>query len=216
LDSDAIAVAADDLQYLRDEWGDKISESALRRGSVTLRQLLIYELYRKAWREAGFEGAPAVVAPNLDRSMERKKDVRLELGAAGGGRVDGNYYAFVFYAPQGAAPDPRPEEVRWKFEIGKFLRSTALVFQNRKIPRQAIIGYVANKRGGGHLDHKRETEGFGPAYAILDNHADRMMMGDKNAVFYELMSIGQALANSADAAKLIEFRRNPKSGKNGS
>jgi len=48
-------VVAADLRYIKNEWGEDISDDALRRGSASLRLLLVQNELQRAWKAAGFE-----------------------------------------------------------------------------------------------------------------------------------------------------------------
>ena len=64
MDNPSLRLVAEDLTFLL-TWGGRISTPDIRRGSATLRRLLIEGTYGNAWRAAGFLKEPTVLAPDL-------------------------------------------------------------------------------------------------------------------------------------------------------
>jgi hypothetical protein len=77
------------------------------------------------------------------------------------------------------------------------MEAPAVCVRGKLIARRAVVKYVANKLGGAHIDPRRT----GP-YAVLESAVDVTLLG-KPAVYFELLSIGQALANSEDAERFV-------------
>ena len=55
MDATDIAIVAEDLIHLRDDWGGEITDAQIRRGSAVLRRLLVEDAYGQAWRAAGLK-----------------------------------------------------------------------------------------------------------------------------------------------------------------
>ena len=119
-----------------------------------------------------------------------------------------------------------PEEVKAEYEqtkdiMGKnypvklviFLRQPSFVIEGIFINREEVIKYVANKLGGAHYDSSRKPKtsardvSLGEKYTLLDSVRSSTMLADKNAIYYELLSIGQRLVNSKDVQELRKALR---------
>jgi hypothetical protein len=59
----------EDLAYLQDEWEPELHAPTLRRLSPTIRRLLVYGDYEKAWRTVGLPGQPSITATDLDAML---------------------------------------------------------------------------------------------------------------------------------------------------
>lgn len=88
--SSAYSTIADDIEWLRDKWWlclEVPSDADLRRGSATLRRLLVDGMIQLAWRHHRFRGQTTVCAPDVE-ALAARKGLRLEHAAcliAGGG-----------------------------------------------------------------------------------------------------------------------------------
>jgi hypothetical protein len=202
----------EDLGHLAEETASEVNDHQLRRVSVTLRNLLVYDWVRKCWRLLEMSPrTPTVIAPRL-----RSEFVTGEFAVAGGANVGGISIANVHVYT--SAPNASNEAAYFKtakadsqyaFDLAAFTESCAIVFKGKKISRQQVILYVANKKGGTHLDPKRKKDE--EAYSTLDvvatigsfggREGDDALEG-KNPIYLELMSIGQFLVNSPDIGRL--------------
>lgn len=114
-----------------------------------------------------------------------------------------------------------PEEVKASYErtkdvigksypvkLGVFLKQTSFVVDGVLINREEVIKYVTNKLGGAHYDNTRSNSSqqsglsLEDKYALLDKVRSGTIVADKNAIYYELLSIGQRLVNSRDVRHL--------------
>ena len=55
LDKELLELVRDDLNFLRTEWDNEISDSSLRRNSNVIRNLITYNLIDKASKNLGFK-----------------------------------------------------------------------------------------------------------------------------------------------------------------
>jgi hypothetical protein len=175
----------EDLDWLWNEWWlgqpDELTEGHLRRGSSTLRLLLVDGLLGKAWRHHGFQGQPSVEAPDLV-ALAKDRAYRLDLAAgviAGGGRQNGLDMAFIGAfrvdnpstgvradAEQGfavevvsvarqATDDPDNGAlyplIHRSWYISEYLDSLSAVRRGQMITRRDVIEYFRNYAGGAHL-----------------------------------------------------------------
>jgi hypothetical protein len=104
-----------------------------------------------------------------------------------------------------------PEVIRARYEAGppgpreywlsEFLASAGIVAQGERVSRRDVIKYVSLKLGGVHPpDPSRRADE--DAYRLLDR-VSVARVGDKRPVYFELVSIGQAIAGSSGARELL-------------
>lgn len=86
--------------------------------------------------------------------------------------------------------------------LANFMPSPCIIAQGKEISRRILIQYVANKLGGAHWDPGRGKKKKDMLFALLDQVSQRISLADKNAVYFELLSVGQALVNSPDIQTL--------------
>ncbi|MCH8877101.1 MAG: hypothetical protein IIA89_09830 [Chloroflexi bacterium] len=99
----------------------------------------------------------------------------------------------------GSGPIPNAE-----FPLLEFVDDASVVVGGVEIRRRQVVKYVSNRLGGAHLDRRRGTTKDGMIYDLLDKVADKYMLLEKSAIYFELLSIGQALVNSSDLTKFEE------------
>jgi hypothetical protein len=97
--------------------------------------------------------------------------------------------------------------------VSKFLASPFALILGREITRREVIQYVAHKLGGAHFDPGRARKGD-DRLELLDRLANTRLevraQRPINAVYVELLSIAEWLAESNDAARFRDvFRRTP-------
>ena len=96
----------------------------------------------------------------------------------------------------------------YPLKLGHYLKQTSVVVDGVLINREEVIKYVANKLGGAHYDSSRTQStqqnniSLEQKYSLLDKVKGGMVMADKNAIYYELLSIGQRVVNSRDVRHL--------------
>ena len=86
--------------------------------------------------------------------------------------------------------------------LANFMPSLCIFAQGKEISRRMLIQYVANKLGGAHWSPGRGKTKQDMLFALLDQVSQNVILADKNAVYFELLSIGQALVNSPDIQTL--------------
>lgn len=91
---------AEDIEWLNREWlvaQSTPSREVLRRGSGTLRLLLCDRMVHRAWHYHGLEGAPTVVAPDLEAlTLHRGHEFQYAASLiAGGAYVDGLHFSMI-------------------------------------------------------------------------------------------------------------------------
>ena len=216
-DKSLVETVVSDLEYLGNTWGSRVDDNTLRRGSTQLRLLLIDNTLQKAWKAVGFQREPIIIAPRLETLLDSVPSDYLLFAQAGGGNYEGTRISCSYLIRQlkGSQPVTIPEgiqHIEHPFGLRELGRSCALFIEGRRIARAEVIKYVANKLGGAHLDFSRSAIATESVYQLLDRRAAAFMIGDKNAVYYELLSIGQLLARAPDVQKLIGVVRSSTGG----
>ncbi|MBI1202187.1 MAG: hypothetical protein GC182_06710 [Rhodopseudomonas sp.] len=215
-----IELTLEDLRHIAKETGPECDDHQLRRVSVQLRHLLIEDAYVRSWKLLQLQPkSPMVVAPRLRADGLQQDD----LAVAGGGQIGGLSIGNAKFMPGRALSDKEVKELferekndmEYNFSLSEFKDSCAVYAKGRKITRKQLIQYIANKKGGAHLDHKRkqDEEAYATSDAVL---AEPMLFGGqpaqpvqknlpgKNPVYLELLSIGQFLTRSSDTKRFME------------
>lgn len=227
----AARVSASNLRYLRGTYRGAVHDDALRRSSNVVRDLLVHDEFGRAWRTLGFSGEPRMSAVDLETVLSRHDLSRIDFAQAGGAEFEGLQVATVCFLridglemPPQALEQPRVRE----FGLRSFLDSPCVVVTNvetapdagsgmaslvrtpRLVTRRDVIKYLANRLGGTHISHGK-TAAEKELFARLDRAPSPVILG-KRALFWEALSIGQAIALSPDTQRLIaavELRTGP-------
>jgi hypothetical protein len=215
-DFELLRIVLEDLHHVRKVTGPTCTDSELRRVSVQLRHLLVEDAYVRSWKRLGLQPkAPFIIAPRL-RTDGLDQNA---FAVAGGGDVNGlsiaNFRMEVgrTYSPEEARARYEREkgDLDFPFSVSDYKGSTSVYLDGRKVSRKQLIQYVANKKGGAHLDHNRKKDE--EVYALLDKALARPdsfggRIGDpetpgKNSIYLELLSIGQQLTSSPDTMRYM-------------
>ena len=211
-----VKVIANKLIYLLNEWDEEITDSSLLITSGVLRQLLVdNNNYGDAWRTKiiGFEKEPTISAIDSDSYIfgidKEIPPEKIEIFVVGGAKYKGNiiqsfgYKNYVediektFKAKEYLMKNPKI------YTLNQYLNSTSLVIKGQKINKREVIKYITNKMGGVHIDFTRNENKFcDKKFKLLDKSCSLKLL-NKDYIYYELLSIGQALANSEDTKKFI-------------
>ena len=87
------------------------------------------------------------------------------------------------------------------------MKQMSFVLNGVRISHEDVIKYVANKLGGNHFDPRRKEDEDN--YRLLDAVRERIHVLEKDVVYYELLSIGQAVVNSSDVSNLRQVLELP-------
>lgn len=201
-----IRVVAEDLEYLRAEWHDQVTDAALRRGSVQLRHLLADGLLQRAWKAAGLEKEPRIRSVDLATFLQKHyRPHEIRFATAGGARYRGKEVGAIwetFVLPHSrpmVLPNVDPRVVRG---LKEFTESYCMIVHGYPVRRREVVKYIANKLGGAHLDRSRNKP-EDRVYQVLDTVAETIKQVDKDAVYFELLSIGQDIARSPDIDRFL-------------
>lgn len=211
MDRDLLQVTLDDLNYLATEWKQDIDDSLLRITSPILRNLLIYDNLKKAATDVGQR--IRIMTPAIYKVIS-EDDLRDYVYWQCGGAVHKGMMVMASGMKNRAIS---PEEIKSNYEreknvIGKsypiklesYLKQPSFVVDGEIIPRATVIKYVCNKLGGTHYDPSRDhgREVIESQFVLLDKIREQIYIADKNAIFFELLSIGQRVINSRDVRHL--------------
>lgn len=215
LDHDLIKIVLEDVNYLTNEWSQDIDDPSLRRSSAILRSLLIDGQLIKVANMLNEE--ISIMAPLISKYEDELNDPSIVFYQSGGAKYRGMEVQSLKQTNRVMTAD----EIRKNFEkqkdiigqnyslkLTKFMKQVSFVINGIKINREEVIKYIVNKRGGAHFDSSRKTEKSGSKgelerkFTLLDVVHGGTIVADKNAVYYELLSIGQRLIGSQDVQRI--------------
>ena len=202
-DRHLIDIVHSDLQFLRDEWDNQVDDHSLRRSSPILRRFLVENELHRAWKLAGFTGQALVRASTLGPILQTIPAHRITFASAGGASYNGAQLRgalllnFVMTEAQvkRVAGGPPPDR---EYRLLDFSSDTCVIALGKHFSRRQVVKYVANKLGGAHYDTRRGHRTDDAAFLPLDKVEAEVMLLDKPAIYFELLSIGQAVGTSAD------------------
>jgi hypothetical protein len=206
--SDLIDAVRADLAFLRSEWDHQVDDHSLRRSSVILRRLLVDNELQRAWKAAGFQREPLIAASTLESVLTIVPLKNLRFASAGGAKYRGAELRGAMHADFAMSD----ELIKQHFAAGvptalqglrSFIEAPCIVVKGWTASRRQVIKYVANKLGGAHHDQKRGKTDEELLFARLDQMKNVRLL-DKPAIYFELLSAGQALTASQDVAKFVE------------
>jgi hypothetical protein len=198
-----VKVVKEDLEYIQKEWGDNIDDPSLRRGSAVLRRLLVQNELQRAWKAAGFDKEPRIIASTLTPILRAYPKDTIKFAAAGGAKYHGmelRGFLALSYAPDQGETSAQgvPQEV---LGLKDFIEAPSVIVNGVLIPRRVVIKFVANKLGGAHFDMSRKASEEDKLFRLLDNASEQFELLEKNVVYFELLSTGQALAWAEDVQR---------------
>jgi hypothetical protein len=216
-DIELIKIVASDLRFLRDEWDNKVDDHSLRRSSPILRRLLVEQDLHCAWKALGFEGQATIVASTLKPILQAVPAQHILFATAGGASFGGAELRGFVRAKSKLdqaqvdrlAGGPVPNA---KFSLLDFVDDASVIVAGIEVKRRQVIKYVSNKLGGAHLDRRRGTTKEGMIFDLLDKASESYTLLEKPAIYFELLSIGQALVNSADVMRFLDRATEPPEG----
>jgi len=203
---------AEDLEHLRDDWDRDPRTDVIRRGSAILRRLLVDGVLAEAWRHHGFVGSPIIPAPDLLLLVGRDPQA-VDVAVAGGAHYAGIYSGGATLM-KGSDPPKLPDDVdpSWfmsrPWPLSDFVESAAVIIDGQIIKRREIIKYFANIAGGVHLTRssrvRKKEEDLARRIRRVEG---RVQIHVADGLYFELLSIGQAVAKAADVARLASAIR---------
>ena len=215
MDIELIKMVADDLDFLFNDWNQDIDDASLRRSSPVLRSLLVEGLIGKVAHQIGQE--IRIKVPSICRLMTEQELAQMNYYQAGGATYKGMKIQSAFLIRRALSAEERKAWTEmqmsvlgksYSVKLGVFLKQPSFGIDGVPINREEVVKYVANKLGGAHYDPIRSTNQsdknatLHAKYLLLDRVRDGIVAADKNAIYYELLSIGQSVVNSRDVRNL--------------
>jgi hypothetical protein len=210
IDPNLLKTVNEDLGFLFTKWNQDIDDVSLRLTSTVLRRLLIDRILGKA---AGvFKMQIEIMAP-IFSGLEHFGNLKeIEFYQCGGAAYKGMSVQSVMMVNRVFDQ----QEITKMHQTGKekggksspiklsdFLKQPSFIIKGTLINREDVIKYVANKLGGAHYDNERKNDDdLERKYVLMDNVRNGVRVADKNAIYYELLSIGRIFINSRDVHKL--------------
>ncbi len=198
-----VKTVIEDIEYIHDHWGNGATDAELRRGSAILRRLLVEQILSHAWRHKGFEKEPHIVAPNIDDAFDGFDIQKIKTALAGGAKNQGTYIAGICINEGSTAPTPSEEFIEFDFSLSSYLNSSCAIVEGKKISRRELIKYMANVKGGVHLGSSKTRTKEKEVIKRVSKLDGKVKAFNNEGLYFEILSTGQALANSADVQKLI-------------
>jgi len=203
---EALSIIKSDLNFIKLEWNSEVDDDSLRRYSPILRQLLVDEggLLSKAegWLNCKiYLQAP----PNPLISTEKEK---INFYTAGGAKYKNMTIQSLYevnYAMSAQEIKQRYENsknnIKVKYSLVEFLNTPCVIYKGEVFSRVELIKFVSNKLGGAHyeLDEKKMAR-----MGLLLDVKNAYVVAGKNAIYFEMLSIGQLLVESKYTDKLIK------------
>jgi len=216
-DRELLQVVYDGLKYLSTEWQQDIDDSLLRITSPILRTLLIDGKLKLAADTVQLR--TRIMAPSIYKTLPISELKSYSYWQCGGAKHRGTMVmasGMKNYAM--TAEEMKAEFEKMKPTIGKsfpvkidqFLKQISFVVEGVTISRSTVIKYVCNKLGGTHYDSSRDygNEEIEAQFVLLDKIRKQIALADKNAIYFELLSIGQRIVNSRDIRHLQRRLKN--------
>ncbi len=203
---EALRIIKNDLNFIKSEWNNEVDDDSLRRYSPTLRQLLVDDggLLLKA--EEWLNCRIYLQAPP-DPLMSTKKE-KINFYTAGGAKYKNMTVQSLYeinYAMSAQEIKQRYENsknnIKIKYSLVEFLNTPCVIYEGEVFSRVELIKFVSNKLGGAHyeLDEKKMAR-----MGLLLDVKNTYIVAGKNAIYFEMLSIGQLLVESKYTDKLVK------------
>jgi len=193
-----LKVLQEDLEYLVKTWPKgEISDAELRRSSAVLRRLFSHDDLNRAW--VTVVGKKDFLVPSSFIYVADSNRLT-EVNFATSSQVQ-NVGMKIFNVIEFNKIQEGPEPIYIKDEVAvlkRYLKQPACVISGVLISREDIVKFVANKCGGAHFDsnHIKPIE---LAIAAMKQY----FIGNRQALFHEMLSYGQVLASAESTNELI-------------
>jgi len=200
---------ADDLRLLHEDWGDAADDHTLRRGSTLLRRLLVDAQLQRAWKGAGFEKEPEIEGGTLKEILKIVPVQEIALASVGGAKYEGGEIRGLMSLNNELGNAEAYEMAQAalateKLGLRGWTEGACMVVQGIPVPRRVLVKFISNKLGGAHFDASRGASLEERQFALLDEVRERLRLMGKDAVYFELLSVGQTLAASMDVQRFLE------------
>ena len=194
---------AEDLEHLGTDWLNIPRDDAVRRGSVILRRLLAEGVLQRAWKEYEFSREPTIVAPDL-RLIVGNDFAKVRVALAGGA-IDGGIEiaGAISYTGRPSEAIGPPIGLERPFKLSEFMESASVIIDGHVIKRREVVKYFAHFEGGVHLllssRIRKEEEQL---VRSVSRWRRDIELCQRDGLYFELLSIGQAIGRADDMKKL--------------
>lgn len=202
-----------DLVFLRDHWSEGASEEEVRNGSVRLHKLLVERgqgLLQAAWSALKLGPGPFVPVDTVEGPSSPVGGVPV-YQSTGMAKKGGIFVGPITFFDRALSPEEIRQgaqsaipPVRKDLTLSGFSKSRALTYRGVDVSRRDVVEYLANKRGGKHLDGRRTSSEEAGAFGALDrlNEEQVLQLGLEPA-FFEALGIAQLLLQAPDIQRFI-------------
>ena len=157
-----ILLVADDLKYLSG-LSDQVSDGEIRRGSAVVRRLLVEDVYGHAWRAIGKQKQPKLIATDISTLVTHQQSNKIVFALAAGVNFRGVQIASMcmnegdksFLGNEAPIIRSNGYPGEREFTLVEFLSSPSGMVGSKVFNRREVIKYIANIRGGVHLNKKQ-------------------------------------------------------------
>jgi hypothetical protein len=208
-----VKTVVEDLRYLTEEFSCNVKDDSIRRNSNVLRRLLVVGDLSSAWRHLGFTGEPLIPSTNIEDEIKVYDLDDISDAFSGGIETQDGGFSSLISFKKNIKNNMQlffdSADLRFKvnhYTLSKYLALTSIyIDRDIWITKEEVIKYVSNKLGGVHFDSKRRAKKpLELKYVHLDKLALSLEIGGKHCIYFEMLSIGQAIVKSEDVKKLIQ------------
>jgi hypothetical protein len=191
LDARLISTADAHLKILATNSAYDTSEAALRAASGSLRALLGEQMLQRAWKAAGMAGP--ITIPTWRFTTRPGPNV---FGYCGGGDL-------LPGIPFSAGFNAYVERVT--LSLHDFISQTRIIVEHVRVSTLELVQYFSNTMGGAHWDPGSTRKAVVEVLRNLEAQGGSpvpFLIGDRNMLHHEILSIAQALLASSELATL--------------
>ncbi|MDB2683000.1 hypothetical protein N9Z27_01970 [Alphaproteobacteria bacterium] len=214
----------EDLGWIAQQTSPNATDEQLRRISCSLRLLLGHKGRLIAcWKILGMKPKnPLIVSSLLNlRGMSNVK-----FAAACGMQIGNSKHKGLVFSEKSIDDeeakriinDFQAKPLERELSLQDYMKSCSIYFEGKKIQRMHVVDFVANKKGGVHLDFERSSKKDKEKFDVLDalvsgdfkvwfggkaSNQNKAPDGAKDVIFSELMAIGQNVTQSPDIKRMM-------------
>jgi hypothetical protein len=209
---ETVRIVREDLEFLASLSSTSATEANVRHASVLLRRLLNEDLLIAAWKILRMEPRHPSITAFVIEEQPHGSEFQPHTVWNGGGITAGGQMVSLQIG-RGAVSDQELKRLSSLKEpttprllpLDHFKQSAALIIDGQKVSRRQFIDYMANKRGGVHLDRGRNRKKDDEVFKKLDQAGkETNIMNGMGPAFYQVLTIAQALVDANDVKRLLK------------
>ena len=186
-----------------------MSTPDIRRGSATLRRLLIESAYSNAWRTIGFLKEPTIIAPDMREALAKKGLEHVAFAFSGARELQGVKISELMFTRSATAlptaeceaPDTGGMPLK-VFGISTYVNAPCMYISGRWVSRADVIKYIANVKGGVHLSQSGDKR-VAELSCKVEGVGETFSFGEVDGLHWELVAIARAVGQSEDANRYV-------------